>query len=166
MIIRDAKEKEILTIREQRVEAYRDHIQSIPEEHWKALKKAISSEADQQSGVELIVSEIEDSIVGSIALFPAKTDAYEGYVDTLDYPEIRVLAVSPEARGRGVATALIDECIKRTKAKGYNLIGLHTGEFMNEAISLYERYGFERLPQHDFQPANDGIIVKAFRLSI
>ncbi|QHE51873.1 GNAT family N-acetyltransferase [Pontibacillus sp. HMF3514] len=166
MIIRDAKEEEIPAIREQRVEAYRDHIQSIPEEHWKALKKAISSKADQQPGVELIVSEIDESIVGSIALFPAKTDAYEGYVDTLDYPEIRVLSVSPETRGRGIATALIDECIKRTKAKGYNFIGLHTGEFMNDAISLYERYGFERLPQHDFQPANDGIIVKAFRLSI
>ncbi|KGX84880.1 GNAT family N-acetyltransferase [Pontibacillus marinus] len=166
MIIRDAREAEITTIREQRVEAYRDHVQLIPEEHWKALKKAISSEADQQPGVELIVSEIDDFIVGSIALFPAKMDAYEGYVDTLDYPEIRVLAVSPDARGKGVAKALIDECIKRAKAQGYNLIGLHTGEFMSDAISLYERYGFERLPQHDFQPANDGIIVKAFRLSI
>lgn len=29
-----------------------------------------------------------------------------------------------------------------------------------------EQIGFERLPQHDFEPANDGVIVKAFRLSL
>ncbi|WP_256243316.1 hypothetical protein [Bacillus sp. V3B] len=37
---------------------------------------------------------------------------------------------------------------------------------MESAIKLYERLGFERLPQFDFEPANDGIIVKAFRLTI
>ncbi len=166
MNIRDAKQDELQKIREQRVQAYRDHTNAIPTEHWQALKKAISSEADQQPGVELIVAELEGDIVGSVALFPAKTDAYEGYVDVLDYPELRVLAVAPEARGKGVASALIDECIRRTKAKGYDTLGLHTGEFMKDAISLYERYGFQRLPQHDFEPANDGVIVKAFHLPL
>jgi hypothetical protein len=33
-------------------------------------------------------------------------------------------------------------------------------------MKLYERIGFERLPQYDFIPANDGIIVKAYRLSL
>jgi ribosomal protein S18 acetylase RimI-like enzyme len=36
---------------------------------------------------------------------------------------------------------------------------------MKSAMGLYERLGFERLPQFDFEPANDGIIVKAYRLS-
>ncbi|WP_227397080.1 GNAT family N-acetyltransferase [Jeotgalibacillus aurantiacus] len=163
MIIRNARKEELSFIRNQRVKAYEEHSSTIPEEHWSALKKAISSDADQQEGVDLIVAEINGVILGSVALFPAKTDAYEGYVDELDYPEIRVLAVSPEARGKGVASALIDECIKRTKAKGYDYIGLHTGEFMKSAIALYSKYGFERMPDYDFEPANDGIIVKAFR---
>ena len=166
LTIRKARQDELPAVREQRVNAYRDHIQSIPDEHWKALKQAISSDADQQPGVELLVAEHEGSIMGSVALFPAKTDAYEGYVDVLDYPEIRVLAVSPEARGQGIASALIDECIRRARAQGYEFIGLHTGQFMRDAIALYERYGFERLPQHDFEPANDGVIVKAFRLAL
>ncbi|GEN52216.1 GNAT family N-acetyltransferase [Halobacillus faecis] len=164
--IRNAKEEEILEIRKLRVAAYEDHIASIPHEHWKALKKAISSEADQQPGVDLLVAEVNGDILGSVALFPAKTDAYEGFVDELDYPEIRVLAVVPTARGKGIASALIEECIQRAKAKGYSEIGLHTGDFMKDAIALYERYGFERLPEHDFEPADDGIIVKAFRRSI
>ncbi|RDY69078.1 GNAT family N-acetyltransferase [Halobacillus sp. SY10] len=164
--IRNAKEEELLEIRKLRMVAYEDHIGSIPDEHWNALKKAVSSEADQQPGVDLIVAEVNGNILGSVALFPAKTDAYEGYVDVLDYPEIRVLAVIPQARGKGIASSLIEECILRAKAKGYSEIGLHTGDFMKDAIALYERNGFERLPEHDFEPANDGIIVKAFRRSI
>ena len=166
MIIRVAKKEEIPYIREQRVHAYSEHASKIPNGHWEALKKAISSDADSQSGVDLIVAEINGDIVGSVALFPAKTDAYDGMVDELDHPEIRVLAVATEYRGKGIASALIKECIHRAKAKGYQAIGLHTGEFMTNAIKLYEQFGFERLPQYDFEPANDGIIVKAFRLSI
>lgn len=164
--IRDALKKEIAFIREQRVHAYSEHAKSIPLDHWNALKKAISSDADSQPGVDLIVAELNGEIVGSVALFPAKTDAYEGLVEELDYPEIRVLAVNPKERGKGIASGLITECIERTRAKGYNAIGLHTGDFMESAMKLYKRMGFERLPQHDFEPANDGIIVKAFRLQL
>ncbi|MEH7012148.1 hypothetical protein V7087_15270 [Neobacillus niacini] len=64
-----------------------------------------------------------------------------------------------------MATALISECIKRTKAKGYTSIGLPTGQFMEAAMRLFERLGFERLPQYDFEPADDGIVVKAYRLT-
>jgi ribosomal protein S18 acetylase RimI-like enzyme len=166
MNIRDALRDEIHYIREQRINAYNEHAQAITEDHWHALKQAISSEADSHPNVELIVAELDGMIVGSVALFPPKTDAYEGYIEELDYSEIRMLAVTPGARGKGVASALVSECITRTKAKGYHTIGLHTADFMKNAIKLYEKIGFERIPQHDFQPADDGVIVKAFRLSI
>jgi len=165
LVIRDAVEEELPFIREQRITAYQEHAARIPEGHWQALKEAISSDADQQPGVEQMVAEHAGKIVGSVILFPAKSDAYEGLVDELDYPEIRLLAVSPEARGKGIAKALVTECIRRTKAKGFQQIGLHTGQFMAGAIALYEGMGFERLPQYDFEPANDGIIVRAYRLS-
>lgn len=166
MNIRNALKDELPYIREQRINAYSEHTEAISSGHWQALKQAISSDADIGQGVELIVAEKDGKILGSVALFPPNTDAYEGYVDELDYPEIRVLAVDPETRGSGVASALIAECMERSKAKGFNSIGLHTGSFMKNAIKLYERMGFERLPQHDFEPANDGVIVMAFRLSI
>lgn len=165
MIIRSAVKSELPYIREQRVSSYEEHAKKISEGHWQALKHGISSEADTQPGVELIVAELDGEIAGSVALFPAKTDAYEGYVEELDYPEIRMLAVSRQARGKGVATALISECIRRTKSQGFQAIRLHTGEFMTTAMRLYESLGFERLPQYDFQPADDGIVVKAYRLS-
>lgn len=165
MKIRDATQDELPFIREQRLNAYREHAQSISSDHWNGLERAISSNADTLPGVELIVAELEGSIAGSVVLFPAKSDAYEGNVEELDYPEIRMLAVSSEYRGNGLATALISECIQRAKSKGFRSIGLHTGEFMKTAIQLYEKIGFQRVPEYDFQPADDGITVKAFRLS-
>jgi GNAT superfamily N-acetyltransferase len=165
MILRDAAIDELPFIREQRVQSYEEHSKKIPKAHWRALKQAISSDADTKPNVEVMVAEVEGVIAGSVALFPAKTDAYEGYVEEMEYPEIRMLAVSPEARGKGVATALINECIQRAKAQGYHSIGLHTADFMESAMRLYEGLGFERLPQYDFEPAGDGIIVKAFRLT-
>ena len=164
--IREALSDEVELIRNQRGKAYEDHAKVIPQDHWDALRKAIMSDADQQISVELLVAELDGEIVGSVALFPAKSDAYRGLVDMLDYPEIRMLAVNHESRGKGVAEALIKECIYRTKTKGLEHIGLHTADFMGTAMRLYERMGFARMPKFDFQPANDGIIVKAFRLSI
>jgi ribosomal protein S18 acetylase RimI-like enzyme len=166
MKIRNALSDEIQYIRTQRIEAYSEHAKVVSDEHWQALKQAISSDADEQPCVELIVAELEGGIVGSVALFPPKSDAYEGLVDGLDYSEIRLLAVTPEARGKGVANSLLNECIERTRAKGYDAIGLHTADFMKSAIKLYGRMGFKRMPEHDFEPANDGVIVKAFRLGI
>jgi GNAT superfamily N-acetyltransferase len=164
--IREALDNEKEMIREQRVKAYEEHAQIIPEGHWNALKQAISSDSVEQIHVEHLVAELDGEIVGSVALFPAKTDAYEGLVDMLDYPEIRMLAVTPHARGKGVAELLIKECILRAKVSGSRYIGLHTGDFMKTAMRLYERMNFIRIPQFDFQPADDEIIVKAYRLSI
>lgn len=90
----------------------------------------------------------------------------EGLLEELDYPEIRMLAVTPEARGKGAGISLILDCISRAKALGHSVIGLHTGEFMESAMQLYEHLGFEQQLEFDFEPANDGIIVKAYRLSL
>ncbi|WP_160723784.1 GNAT family N-acetyltransferase [Bacillus sp. USDA818B3_A] len=165
MIIRDAVAEEIPLIQELRLQAYEIHAEKIPQGHWEALKQAITSDRDKTSEIERIVVELDGEIVGSVVLYPPMTDAYEGNVAALDFPEIRMLAVAPKAQGKGIASALISECITRAKAKGCRSIGLHTGEFMKRAMKLYEHFGFERIPQYDFEPANDGIIVKAYCLS-
>ena len=165
MIIRDAVPAELSTIRELRLAAYEEHATKIPEDHWQALKKSILSDGDIETGVERIVVEDDGEILGSVALFSPAIKAYDGLLeDELGYPELRMLATSSKARGKGVATLLINECIKRAKENGFSEMGLHTADFMENAIKLYEHLGFERLPQFDFEPANDGIIVKAFRI--
>ncbi|MDQ0352050.1 GNAT superfamily N-acetyltransferase [Alkalibacillus filiformis] len=165
ILIRDARREEIPLIRQQRVEAYEPYSQVLTDEHWQALKGTLSSENDTKEGVDLIVAELGDEIVGSVVLFPAETDAYE-WIDALQYPELRMLAVIPKGRGHGIGKALVQECIKRTKQRGYSKMGLHTGEFMKSAIQLYEQSGFKRVPEHDFQPADDGVNVRAYVLDL
>lgn len=166
MKLREARPEELTLLREQRVKAYSPYAELIPGGHWGALRQSLQSEADQLPGAEFIVAECEAKLAGSVVLFPPKSNAYDGLADAVEYPEIRMLAVDGEFRGKGVAAALIAECVARSRAKRYRLIGLHTGEFMKPAIRLYERLGFRRVPEHDFQPADDGIVVRAYRLEI
>ena len=148
MLIRDARVEEQDFINELRLSAYEEHAPKIQEDHWNVLRNSVLSNAELQDDVIRLVAEIDGKIVGSVALFPAKMDAYKGLTEAeQDYPEIRMLAVSKEARGKGVATALVNECIQRAKGKGYRSIGLHTADFMEDAIDLYTGLGFERLTQ-------------------
>jgi ribosomal protein S18 acetylase RimI-like enzyme len=66
---------------------------------------------------------------------------------------IRMLAVDPACQGRGIGRALTEWCVERARAAGRVRLVLHTGEFMPAAVHLYERMGFERLPELDFSPA-------------
>lgn len=167
MIIRDAVETELESIKKLRLAAYQEHEPKIPKDHWNVLKQQISSDDDAVQGVDQIVAEIDGEIAGSLVLFPPKAELYKGMLEEeLDYPEMRKLAVSPDFRGKGVAKALISECIQRTKNRRLPAIGLHTADFMENAVKLYGDLGFERLPQYDFTPADDGVVVKAFRISI
>lgn len=165
MIIRDAVKSEYQYLRELRLKAYEEHAAKIPIPHWEALKSSILGDNDSVPGIERIVAEVDGQIVGSVVLFPAKIKAYQDFeTDQLEFPELRMLATTPEARGKGVATSLIRECMKRSKEQGYIAMGLHTADFMNDAMQLYTNLGFKRLPEFDFEPANDGIIVKAFQI--
>ena len=56
--------------------------------------------------------------------------------------------------------------LEEQRRKVISPIGLHTADFMEDAVELYSRLGFERLTQYDFDPLDDGVVVKAFRLKI
>jgi ribosomal protein S18 acetylase RimI-like enzyme len=74
---------------------------------------------------------------------------------------IRMLAVDPACQGRGIGRALTEWCVERARTAGRVRLVLHTGEFMPAAVHLYERMGFERLPELDFSPA-PGIALIAY----
>lgn len=63
---------------------------------------------------------------------------------------IRLLAVDPRARGRGVGKALTGACLERARALGRSRAILHTTRTMATAWTMYERLGFVRLPAIDF----------------
>lgn len=166
MLIRKMREEEIELVRSKRIECYEDYSRAVPDDHWQALRGTLAATNDLNKGTVIFVAEIDNQIAGSIVLFPAKSEAYEWTSDSPEYPEIRMLAVHKEFRGMGIAKALVQACIDSSKHQGYSSVGLHTADFMKSAKALYTKMNFERVPEFDFEPANDGIIVKAYKYSI
>lgn len=167
VIIRDAEKEELEVIRALRLNAYEEHVHKMPEKHWEMLRNSIVSDNDDTIGLERIVAEVDGELLGTVVLYPAKANAYEGMeVVAQDYPELRMLAISSQARGKGIAKALVQECMKRAKQQGFRALGLHTADFMVEAMTLYRRLGFQHVPELDFEPGHDGIIVRAFKIEL
>ncbi|MEU3774016.1 GNAT family N-acetyltransferase [Streptomyces sp. NPDC032472] len=67
--------------------------------------------------------------------------------------EFRMLAVAPEARGKGVGEALVRACIERARAlEGVTALVLSTQPAMLGAQRIYARLGFVRTPELDWSP--------------
>ncbi len=134
---------------------------------WKFYRENILATLADFKPAEQIVAESDAGIVGTVLLFPAGTQFHtpDGSEVTLAFPEIRLLAVDPVARGQGIGRALMEECIRRARQSGVAAITLHTSDRMNIAQSMYVRMGFVRTPDFDFSPA-PGQLVKGYRFDL
>ena len=72
---------------------------------------------------------------------------------------IRMLVTAPQARGRGVGTALVQACLQAARAHGCTRVRLSTQPEMAAAHRLYERFGFRRTPQDDWRPHPDLLLL-------
>ncbi|MEZ5647904.1 MAG: GNAT family N-acetyltransferase [Alphaproteobacteria bacterium] len=68
-----------------------------------------------------------------------------------DAAGIRLLAVKPECRGKGVGKELTLFCIERARELRKSKVILHTTKAMQTAWGMYEKLRFERFPEIDFQ---------------
>ena len=66
--------------------------------------------------------------------------------------EFRMLAVAPQARGRGVGALLVRACLERAGVLGCRSVVISSRPQMEAARRLYERMGFARTPELDWNP--------------
>jgi mycothiol synthase len=81
------------------------------------------------------IATIDGKPVGTVAAVRQGEEVY-----------VRSMAVIPDARGGGVASALLDAVTRFALASGARRMRLSTTLFLLGAIHLYERAGFQRLP--------------------
>jgi ribosomal protein S18 acetylase RimI-like enzyme len=108
-----------------------------------------------------IVARLDSTIVGSVVFYEPYTRRIGNTVLVNEFPEMRLLAVSPSHRNLGIAGDLIRTCEQRAEVAGFKAITLHTTALMKTAKAMYERRGYERYPKLDFEPS-PGVVVWGF----
>jgi ribosomal protein S18 acetylase RimI-like enzyme len=74
------------------------------------------------------------------------------FVDN-EYGEIKRMYVRQEFRGQGLGRRILEHLTAHAMARAITVLRLETGIHQQEAIALYERQGFHRIPP--FGPYTD-----------
>jgi ribosomal protein S18 acetylase RimI-like enzyme len=98
----------------------------------------------------LVVRDADGRIIGSVAL--VLSGDFGNVTVSDEEAAFRMLVVDPAAQGRGIGVLLVTTCLERARAAGKRRMVISTGQEMTAAHRLYERLGFERLPERDWTP--------------
>jgi len=110
---------------------------------------------------DVLVAVAEGAVLGAVTYCPIGSAWRE--IAAEDEGEFRMLAVSTDARGRGVGLALIQACLDLAREAGLLGVAISTMSAMTDAHRLYGRLGFSRVPDSDWSPQS-GVCLMAFRL--
>ena len=160
--IRDARSDELDKVSMLVRDAFQQYESSLPPAAWRYYLEDIMDVRSRLGIAELIVAERDGRLVGAVTLY-SKRSSEQRWPG--GWAGIRLLAVHPTFKGRGIGSGLMDECIRRCRKQGFAKIGLHTTEFMGAARRMYERMGFTRVPEFDFHPASS-VAVMAYRFDL
>ena len=92
----------------------------------------------QEPGSMYFVAEQDGEILGGAGIYPT-----EGL--PAETCELVKMYLKPEARGKGHAKVLIDQCLEFAKGFGYLQVYIETMPELRKAMKVYEKFGFEYL---------------------
>jgi ribosomal protein S18 acetylase RimI-like enzyme len=109
---------------------------------WPEFQARLRRMPELSSDAEIVIAKSGPRIVGAVAYVGPNKPKLQFFEP--EWPIMRMLVVSPEARGAGIGRALASECVARAERDGASVFALHTSEIMEVALAMYERMGFER----------------------
>ncbi len=140
--------------------AYREFADS---EDWDRYLERIA-DVERRAGVALVLVAVDGArVLGSATLELDERIEDDDPPLEDDEAHIRMLGVHPDARGGGVARALIETCFTHAAEAGRTRMTLHTTQRMRAAQAMYEGMGFERLPDRVFP---DGFVLLTYEKPI
>ena len=128
------------------VAAYRALPGPPPSAEYEAVLRDVAA---RDRDATVLVAVDDDSVVLGGVTYVAEPDNPYAEFEGDDQAGFRMLAVSPEAQGRGVGAALIEACIDLARRDGKRQLTLYTTRSMPAAHRLYDRFGFRRAPEFD-----------------
>ncbi|HET9420319.1 MAG TPA: GNAT family N-acetyltransferase [Nocardioides sp.] len=158
MQLRRARPEDYEAIGDATVAAYEDFLTGAEDFYVEHLRDARSR--DREAELWVAADDETDEVLGAVTLCPVGSPWREIGAD--DEAEFRMLAVAPGAQRRGVGSALLDLVVRRAHEDDARGIVLSSLAEMSAAHRIYERQGFQRVPDRDWSPVPDVHLI-AFR---
>lgn len=136
---------DINQIKKVTLHAYMQFRNVISNENARAWEVNLGNEMTYKELIHLgtcFVSEYKGKIVGCAFLIP-HGKPFKWFQS--DWAYIRLVAVHPDCKGKGIGKQLTQLCIDAATSAGEKTIALHTSEFQNAARHIYESMGFIKL---------------------
>lgn len=126
-------------------DAYREFVPAGGDANWEPYLRVIADVAGRAQQTTVLVAFDGDRIVGSATIeLEARIEPDGDPPLEPGEADIRMLGVAPDARGRGIGSALMAACEARARAAGKDLMRLHTTPRMTIAQQMYELLGYTR----------------------
>ncbi|MDP9242576.1 MAG: GNAT family N-acetyltransferase [Actinomycetota bacterium] len=161
--VRDVRPEELAEAGAVTVAAYAEFVRP-GDADWQAYVEELRDVATRAArAVVLVAAEEPDGILGTVTLELSSRidDDFEPLEP--DRAHVRMLAVRPDVRRRGVARALMEACADRARAAGKTRLTLHTTERMVAAQAMYQRLGFARSEDQVFP---NGFVLLGYELEL
>jgi ribosomal protein S18 acetylase RimI-like enzyme len=154
--IREARPEEFMSISALTIDAYTAIFGA--DDLWD-YRDELADVAGRAASADVLVAVEGATALGSVTYVPGPSSPLHEFDDP-DASSIRMLAVAPEAQGRGVGHALAAACVDRARAAGRHRVILYSTDPMVIARAMYERMGFVRDASRDWAfEREDGSVV-------